>query len=127
VAITQGPAQVCLQLTAPEQVQNRGPGRRGVTAVHATDHLPKRPALHIRATHLVKQGRIEQPGAPVAGDIKPEHLLHKPAVAYTFAWTRRLVEARGWQYEVWSGAPPAELENLRFLSMTTGPRSVVRK
>lgn len=24
--------------------------------------------------------------------------------AYTFAWTRRLVEARGWQYEVWSGA-----------------------
>ena len=22
-------------------------------------------------------------------------------VAYTFAWTRCLVEARGWQYEVW--------------------------
>jgi hypothetical protein len=37
-------------------------------------------------------------------------------VAYTFAWTRRLVEARGWKYEVWSGAQSAELENLRFLA-----------
>jgi hypothetical protein len=26
------------------------------------------------------------------------------------------VEARGWQYEVWSGAEPPELENLRFLA-----------
>jgi hypothetical protein len=49
-------------------------------------------------------------------DVKPGHLLAKPAVAYTFAWTRRLVEARGWQYEVWSGAQSAELENLRFLA-----------
>jgi hypothetical protein len=53
---------------------------------------------------------------PVVIDIKPQHLLDKPTVAYTFAWTRRLVEVRGWQYEVWSGAPPAELENLRFLA-----------
>jgi hypothetical protein len=37
-------------------------------------------------------------------------------VAFSFAWARRLVEARGWQYEVWSGAPAAELENLRFLA-----------
>jgi hypothetical protein len=53
---------------------------------------------------------------PVVVDVKPEHLLTKPIVASSFAWTRRLVEARGWQYEVWSGAPSAELENLRFLA-----------
>lgn len=53
---------------------------------------------------------------PVVVDVKPEYLLVKPTVAYTFAWTRRLVEARGWQYEVWSGAPSPELENLRFLA-----------
>jgi hypothetical protein len=53
---------------------------------------------------------------PVVVDVKPEHLLAKPTVAYTFAWTRRLVEARGWQYEVWSGASSPELENLRFLA-----------
>lgn len=53
---------------------------------------------------------------PVVVDVKPEHLLAKPIVAYTFAWTRRLVEARGWLYEVWSGAKSPELENLRFLA-----------
>lgn len=53
---------------------------------------------------------------PVVIDVKPEHSLSKPTMAYTFAWTRRLVEARGWQYEVWSGAPSPELENLRFLA-----------
>jgi hypothetical protein len=53
---------------------------------------------------------------PVVIDVKPEYLLAKPTIAYTFAWTRRLVEARGWQYEIWSGAPSAELENLRFLA-----------
>lgn len=53
---------------------------------------------------------------PVVVDVKPEHLLAKPTVAYTFAWSRHLVEARGWQYEVWSGAQSLELENLRFLA-----------
>jgi hypothetical protein len=53
---------------------------------------------------------------PVVIDVKPAHLLDKQTVAYTFGWTRLLVEARGWQYEVWSGAPSAELENLRFLA-----------
>jgi hypothetical protein len=53
---------------------------------------------------------------PVVIDVKPTHRLDKQTVAFTFGWTRRLVEARGWQYEVWSGAPSAELENLRFLA-----------
>lgn len=53
---------------------------------------------------------------PVVVDVKPEHLLAEPTVAYTFAWTRRLVEARGWRYEVWSGAPSPEMENVRFLA-----------
>jgi hypothetical protein len=53
---------------------------------------------------------------PVVIDVKPEHLLAKQAVAFTFAWTRCLVEERGWQYEVWSGAKPPELENVRFLA-----------
>ena len=53
---------------------------------------------------------------PVVVDVKPEHLLAKPTVAHTFAWTCRLVQARGWRYEVWSGAQPPELENLRLLA-----------
>lgn len=31
---------------------------------------------------------------PAVVDVKPGHLLAQPTVAYTFAWTRRLVEAR---------------------------------
>jgi len=53
---------------------------------------------------------------PVVVDVKPEHLLARPKVAFTFEWTRRLVEARGWRYEVWSEPRSPELENLRFLA-----------
>jgi hypothetical protein len=59
---------------------------------------------------------------PVVVDVKPEHLLTRPTVADTFAWTRRLVEARGWRYEVWSGAPSPEMENVRFLAGYRRPR-----
>src|SRR6266702_3261485 len=34
---------------------------------------------------------------PVVVDVKPEHLLTKPTVAYTFAWSRRAVSRRGWR------------------------------
>ncbi|MEV5730763.1 TnsA-like heteromeric transposase endonuclease subunit [Streptomyces pharetrae] len=53
---------------------------------------------------------------PVVVDVKPMHRVTKREVAFTFAWTRRMVEARGWQYVVWSEPPPAELENVRFLA-----------
>lgn len=53
---------------------------------------------------------------PLVVDVKPEHQLAKPKVIYTFEWTRRLVEARTWRYEVWSEPASPELENLRFLA-----------
>jgi hypothetical protein len=37
-------------------------------------------------------------------------------VAFTFGWTRRAVESRGWKYEVWSEPAAVELENIRFLA-----------
>lgn len=52
---------------------------------------------------------------PVVVDVKPGHLLARP-MAFTFEWTRRLVEARGWRYEIWSEPRSPELENLRFLA-----------
>ncbi|WP_455362658.1 hypothetical protein [Streptomyces sp. SYSU K21746] len=45
-------------------------------------------------------------------DVKPLRRVSKPEVAFTFDWTRRAVESRGWQYEVCSEPPPAELENI---------------
>ncbi|MFD3483479.1 TnsA-like heteromeric transposase endonuclease subunit [Streptomyces sp. NPDC058665] len=53
---------------------------------------------------------------PVVVDVKPLRRVSKPEVAFTFDWTRQLVESRGWRYEVWSEPPPVELENIRFLA-----------
>nr|WP_272923979.1 TnsA-like heteromeric transposase endonuclease subunit [Streptomyces sp. SID3343] len=53
---------------------------------------------------------------PVVVDVKPRYRVAKPEVAFTFAWTRREVEARGWQYVIWSEPAPAELENVRLLA-----------
>ena len=53
---------------------------------------------------------------PVVVDVKPRRLLARPKVSYTFDWTRRLVEERGWRFQVWSEPRPHELENLRFLA-----------
>jgi hypothetical protein len=53
---------------------------------------------------------------PVVVDVKPLRRLSMPEVAFTFGWTRRAVEEKGWKYEVWSEPPTAELENIRFLA-----------
>jgi hypothetical protein len=49
-------------------------------------------------------------------DVKPRLHLSKPKISFTLAWTRDVVEERGWRYEVWSEPPQAELGNLRFLA-----------
>ncbi|WP_406425067.1 hypothetical protein [Streptomyces sp. NBC_00842] len=43
---------------------------------------------------------------PVVVDVKPRHRLEQPKISFTFAWTREVVESRGWQYEVWSEPDP---------------------
>jgi len=53
---------------------------------------------------------------PTVVDVKPLRFLSKPKVSATLAWTRELVEGRGWRYEVWSEPPEAQLSNLRFLA-----------
>lgn len=53
---------------------------------------------------------------PIVVDVKPMHRLADQRTRFTFAWTRALVEACGWRYEVWSGASTSELRNVRFLS-----------
>lgn len=55
-------------------------------------------------------------GGPVVVDVKPRHRVDRPETAFTFAWTRRAVESRGWRNEVWSEPCPTELENVRFLA-----------
>jgi hypothetical protein len=58
---------------------------------------------------------ITDTGAVVV-DVKPQHRLADPKVSSTFAWTRTVVNARGWRYEVASEPPVIELANIRFLA-----------
>ncbi|RSM72973.1 transposase [Amycolatopsis sp. WAC 01375] len=53
---------------------------------------------------------------PIVVDVKPASRVSKPDIAFVLAWTRRVVEARGWVYEVWSEPPPIELANVRLLA-----------
>lgn len=48
-------------------------------------------------------------------DVKPAAFADRPEVAEVFSWTGRLCRARGWAYEVWTGACPVRLANVRFL------------
>lgn len=53
---------------------------------------------------------------PVVVDVKPAGRLGRPEVVSTFDWTRRAIEGRGWQFEVWSEPNEVEFQNVRFLA-----------
>jgi len=49
-------------------------------------------------------------------NVKPASRLAEPQIAEALAWPASLFEAHGWQHEIWSGADPVLLSNLRFLA-----------
>jgi hypothetical protein len=53
---------------------------------------------------------------PLVVDVKPREYLARERTAFTLAWCRAVVEDRGWEYEIWSEPPEAELANLRMLA-----------
>ena len=60
----------------------------------------------------------------VVVDVKPAELVNDADIAAVMSWTRRLCDAKGWGYEVWSGVDPVLLRNIRFLA-TVRRESVV--
>lgn len=65
------------------------------------------------APDLLLQG---QDGSYTVVDVKPAEFAARPEVADVFAWTGRLCAAKGWRFEVWSGAPAVVLDNVRMLA-----------
>lgn len=49
-------------------------------------------------------------------NVKPEKRLGDPKIADALAWPRQLIEDHGWTYEIWTGADPVYLGNVRFLA-----------
>lgn len=54
-------------------------------------------------------------------DVKPAKFVSLPEVAAVFSWTGRLAAAKGWRYEVWSGASATLLANVRWLASSRRP------
>jgi TnsA-like endonuclease N terminal len=59
---------------------------------------------------------LHESGAVTVVDVKPRHRLSDQEVAAVFGWTERVVSARGWAFEAWSGADDRLLANIRFLA-----------
>ncbi len=55
-------------------------------------------------------------GAVTVVDVKGASRVDDSMVAAQFAWTKRVCDRRGFRFEVWSGADPVLLENVRFLA-----------
>ncbi|MDN5918633.1 MAG: TnsA-like heteromeric transposase endonuclease subunit [Pseudonocardia sp.] len=55
-------------------------------------------------------------GSVTVVDVKAPKRCADPAIAEQVAWTRRACEQADFGFEVWSGADPVVLENVRFLA-----------
>jgi hypothetical protein len=49
-------------------------------------------------------------------DVKPAEFAEHPEAVGVFGWTARICAARGWRYEVWTGAEATVLANVRQLA-----------
>ncbi|WP_239070680.1 TnsA-like heteromeric transposase endonuclease subunit [Streptomyces sp. SID13666] len=49
-------------------------------------------------------------------NVKPAGRLKDPKIVEALAWPGELFQQHGWDYEIWSGAGRALLENVRFLA-----------
>jgi hypothetical protein len=56
------------------------------------------------------------PGVARVVNVKPVGLLKDPKITEALSWPGELVERHGWEYEIWSGADPVVVENVRFLA-----------
>lgn len=59
---------------------------------------------------------IDRDGGVCVVNVKPADQLAVPEVAEALAWAGEVFTTRGWRHEIWSGAPPVLLANVRFLA-----------
>lgn len=59
----------------------------------------------------------DERGSMTVVDVKPARFVKRPEVQAVFRWTARLCQAKGVRYEVWSGAEPVALANIRAFAV----------
>lgn len=56
------------------------------------------------------------PSGTTVVDVKAAEQVDRPEVAAVLSWTGRVIAARAWRYEVWTGASDVLLSNVHFLA-----------
>ena len=64
---------------------------------------------------------VHADGAVTVVDVKPAAFVGKAAVRAQLEWTRALCRTKGWRYEVFTGADPTVLRNIRALAVGRRP------
>lgn len=59
---------------------------------------------------------VDVEGIVTVVNVKPAERLATPKVKGALGWAGGLFESRGWRPEVWSGAEPVTMANVRFLA-----------
>lgn len=70
----------------------------------------------VRRRHVPDFLLLDADGVVTVVNVKPADQLVRPKVATALAWAGEVFAGKGWRHEVWSGAPPAVLSNVRFLA-----------
>ncbi|MFF3154144.1 TnsA-like heteromeric transposase endonuclease subunit [Streptomyces sp. NPDC057910] len=77
-----------------------------------------------RRRHVPDLLLVHADGLVTVVDVKPAERAEEAKFVEQFAWMRRLCSLRGWAFEVWSGADPVVVENVRFLAGYRRPQVV---
>jgi hypothetical protein len=87
-----------------------------VTAIAAQPFLVTAPSGGRVRRHVPDFLLADRDGGVCVVNVKPADQLAVPKVADALAWAGEVFAARGWRHEVWSGADPVLLANVRFLA-----------
>jgi hypothetical protein len=87
-----------------------------VTAIAAQPFLVTAPSGGRVRRHVPDFLLADRDGGVCVVNVKPADQLAVPRVAEALAWAGEVFAARGWRHEVWSGADPVLLANVRFLA-----------
>lgn len=89
---------------------------RDVAAIAAQPFLLQARVAGTARRHVPDFLLAHEDGSVRVVNVKPAGKLAELPIAEALVWPGRLIEGHGWQYEIWSGAHPVLLANLRFLA-----------
>lgn len=95
-----------------------------VVAIAAQPFCVTAEVAGVRRRHVPDFLLLHADEAVTVVNVKPAEQLERPKVAAALGWAGEVFEGLGWRHEVWSGADPTVLENVRFLAAYRHPDRV---